>query len=99
MMTVMTGGVNGLVTTKETPMFKYKLQQVIYYMQDNKVHSAKVLSRKYVDNVFPKEKRYTKEQEQFFAQLGNEGIMYATCHGFFREDEVFGRLKELKASL
>ena len=78
-------------------MFKHKIEDLIFYFVDNAVHSAPVLSRKYVDN--GKVKPSNMEQEEFFRRFGETTIQYATCHGVFDESKVFGSREELIESL
>lgn len=63
-------------------MFRYELGQVVYYLKGDVVHSAPIISRKLVDNAIAQE-NLTKQQEEFFCQLGKSGESYATCHGVF----------------
>lgn len=70
-------------------MFKFKVDQLVYSMVDNKVHSAPVLSRSYVENKFTDDQRCTKEQEHSFGRLGKDGIQYATIHAIYTEDQLF----------
>jgi hypothetical protein len=65
---------------------KYELNQVIYYVRDNKVHSAPVLSRMQVENLH---KASTPEQKAIFTPFGENDVFYGTCHGVFDEAEVF----------
>ena len=77
---------------------KYKLDQLIYYMQDNKVHSAKVLSRWCIENL----KEYASlgtEDMTFYAPMGVEGVWYKTCHGIINEKHAFASKQELLESL
>jgi len=78
-------------------MFKYSLGQAVYYLKDNKVHIALILSRKYVDNVnlvIP-----STSNPKVDMQFGSSGISYATCHGEFKEHQVFISKEALKDSL
>lgn len=79
-------------------MFKYQLDQLIYYMANNQVHSAPVLSRMYVDSLRP-DWNYTPELREIFTPFGESGAVYATCHGKIPESKAFGSPKELMDSL
>ena len=79
-------------------MFKHELDQTIYYMADNRVHSAPVISRMYVDNLHPNWTA-TPEQKELFTAFGPTNIMYSTCHGTISENMVFGSVQELVQSL
>ena len=77
---------------------KYELGQLIYYMQDNKVHSAPVLARKQVENA----KDYNElgtEDMAFAAPWGTAGIWYKTCHGIIDQNDAFASREELLESL
>jgi hypothetical protein len=39
---------------------------------------------------------HTVEQKQFFNRFGENCVVYATCHGEFKEDQVFASKDELK---
>lgn len=77
---------------------KYNLQQTIYYLLDNKVHSAPVLSIMEVRND-KEDLAYTKEQKELFTPFGKQGIKYATTHGIFPEEKVFDSKENLLKSL
>jgi hypothetical protein len=77
---------------------KYKLHQIIYYMRDNRPHSAPILSRVCVENgreIWPA----NEVQEGFFARFGKAGVTYATCHGEIAESAAFASKEELLNSL
>jgi len=70
-------------------MFKYQLDQLIYYLKDNKLHSASILSRMKIENL------YNDKNSELFNQFNNEGTFYATTHGIFEEEKVFSSKEEL----
>jgi len=80
-------------------MFKFKLNQTVWYLNNNVVHSASILSRKYVDNLFPKSMQCTKVQEKTFARFGNEGVFYATIHGEYSESELYESAEALSKNI
>ena len=67
---------------------KYNLDQTIYYLKDNKLHSAPVRSRILVEN-----------GTSYAMPFGESRIEYATVHGVFSEDEVFASKRELVRNL
>lgn len=77
---------------------KYELDQLIYYMQDNKVHSAKVVARTAVENLKHWDDLNT-ENMSFYAPWGKPGVWYKTCHGIINEEDAFASKEELLASL
>jgi hypothetical protein len=76
-------------------MFKYELGQLVYYMKDNKVHSAPILSRMLVENL-NEDWDCTEQQKEFFKPFGDSDIIYHTCHGTFAEYEIYSTKEELK---
>ena len=78
-------------------MFEFKLEEVVFYMGDNKVCSAPVLSRICVDNVH--EKVSNDEQAEAFQKFGKSMTRYATIHGTFNGDKVFHTRQDLLDSL
>lgn len=69
-------------------MFMYDLDQIVFYLKDNIVHSAPILSSMCVENIRV-ENVCTKEQEDFYFSFGKNKVQYATCHGTFDESELF----------
>lgn len=80
-------------------MFKYALDQVVFYLQDNRVHSAPVLSRKYVDNKWADKDIHTDAQQESFQRFGPGVVKYATVHGEYTESKLFANREDLAASL
>ena len=77
---------------------KYELEQVVWCLRDNKVHSAPVLSRMYVDNAH-EDWNSGPGQKQSFIRFGQGRIVYATIHGQYDEDQLFASREELADSL
>lgn len=75
----------------------YNLGETIYYLRENKVHSAPVLSRIMVEN--KDNKPSNAEQERLFTPFGKARIQYGTCHDIIDECEAFASKQELLASL
>ena len=69
-------------------MFKFELDQLVYYLLENKLHSAKIQGRKYTD--VAAEGATTK-------WVNN--IRYVTCHGVFDEKDVFATKEELSKAI
>lgn len=78
-------------------MFKYDIDQTIFYMRDNKVHSSKVLSRMCVENKFAT--GATASQRELYQPFGAAQISYATSHGIVHECKAFASREELLESL
>lgn len=78
---------------RSNKMFKYELGQLVYYLKDNKRHSAPIISRMIVENKYDHFDRFQlriqKNQFEFFNRFGESVIMYATCHGEFKESDLF----------
>lgn len=77
---------------------KYKLDQVIYYMRDNKPHSAPILAVKEVQNARPNF-ACTKEQKEIFTPFGEAGIFYATCHGVVKEQDAYPSMAHMARAI
>lgn len=69
-------------------MFRYELNQIVWYMKAGKSHSSRILSRKLVDNAH-NDWSSTNEQRTAFQRFGKAGMWYATIHGEFHEAELF----------
>lgn len=78
-------------------MFKYNLNQIVWYMMYGTIHSAPILSRMYVDNQVTNV--CTKEQVEAFRAFGDSGIMYATIHAILSENEIYASKEELLLNL
>ena len=68
-------------------MIKFELGQTIYYMSDNKMHSAPVLARMIVEN--RDNGTMFGNQAEMFQPFGEARVVYGTCHGLVNDDEVF----------
>ena len=73
-------------------MFKFKLGQTVWYMKENKVHSAQVGSRTLceVDEAFTK----TRAGNSWTAK-----IMYGTIDGNWYENQLFASFDDLVCNL
>lgn len=83
-------------------MFKHDMGALIWYMKDNRIHSAPVQARQYivVENLH-EDWASTKEQQALFNPFGRTmaSVTYATIHGVFDEVDVAGSVEELIALL
>lgn len=77
---------------------KYELDQLIYYLRDNKVHGAPVLARMKVENLHS-DWACTNAQKQVFTPFGEAGVFYGTCHGIIKEEDAYASKKELSSAL
>jgi len=75
-------------------MFKFDLGDVIYYLGDNMICSAPVLSRMRVENAHP-DWNATAGQQKLFQMFGPDREVYATCHGNILAEEAFRSAREL----
>lgn len=78
-------------------LFSFDKKQIVYYMMKNTVHSAEVISRKYVDN--PDTGVANTEQEKFYNRFGESGVWYSTTHGEFKESDLFETCELLLGSM
>lgn len=76
----------------------HDLGKIIYFMRDNKVFSAPVLSRMIVENLH-EDRAHTKEQKELYTNFGLSGIFYYTTHGVVSNLHAFGSKKDLLDSL
>lgn len=56
---------------------------LIYYMIDNKLHSAPILSKMVVENLHP------DWDNNLFQPFGKTVTLYATCHGVLLEEQCY----------
>jgi len=68
---------------------KFKCNDIIFYMLNNKVHSAPILSTLTVKNSENHASGYNKEQLKFFRRFGEDRTQYATCHGIVNDVDAF----------
>lgn len=72
--------------------------ELIYYMRENCIHSAPILSKMIVENG-NEHLASTSEQKEVFTPFGPAGIIYATCHGKVNSNEAFKSPEALFAYL
>ena len=77
---------------------KYHLDQLIWYMMDNQVHSAPVLSRMQVENLHDGW-AHAEEQKETWQAFGPSGRSYTTAHGTINEEDAAGTKQELLDTL
>lgn len=80
-------------------IFGAAIDQTIFYMMDNKVHSAPVLSRLIVENKHPDKFASNEDQKRLFLRFGNARESYSTTHGEISAELAFATKEELLASL
>lgn len=79
-------------------MFTFELGQTIYYVRNDRIHSAPVQARMIVENAHG-DWACTDAQKSLFTPFGHAGEVYATCHGLVPYVEAFGSRQELIDSL
>jgi len=77
---------------------KYSIGMMVFYMHENKVHSAEILSRMVVDNIMPFTNA-TPQQRDAFLRFGNSAVQYSTVHGIYEEKQLFPNKPALLESL
>jgi len=77
---------------------KFELGQTIYYLIDNRLHSAPVETRMQVENAHD-DWAHTDEQKNAWQHFGESGVFYVTCHGPIVEERCFASKAELAESL
>lgn len=78
-------------------VFKYELDQLVYYLRNNKIHSSRVLSRSAVENLHDG-RDATPEQQEVFMHFGHNSVVYVTCHGTFDEVDIYPSKESLFAA-
>lgn len=81
---------------RQRPLFH--VGDLIFYLRENRVHSAPILSRQIV-SVRANIKPDTVEQAKLFTPFGPAMVRYATCHGVINGDEAYATRNELADSL
>lgn len=79
-------------------MFKFDLEQTIYYIRNDRIHSAPILARIIVENAHD-DWACTDVQKELFTPFGPGREAYATCHGFVPTEEAYGSRQDLVDSL
>lgn len=74
------------------------LGKIVYYMVDNRIHSARCTSVMIVRNEHD-DWCHTPEQRQSWQPFGPTGAKIGTCHGTFDARHVYGSKADLLASL
>lgn len=77
---------------------KYALEQTIFYIGDNKVRSAPILSRMVVENLHD-DWSSNADQKELWLPFGSAKIVYNTCHGEVLESKAFASKEDLLNSL
>lgn len=72
--------------------------QEVWYILENKIHSAPVLSIMTVENEH-EDWAHTKEQKELFTRFGPAGVFIATVHTTLSAEKVFTSKEDLVASL
>jgi hypothetical protein len=79
-------------------MFTFNIEQFIYYIRNDRIHSAPVLAHVIVENA----------KEDWLGQIASEKLLtpfgksreaYATCHGFVPVEDAFASKQDLINSL
>ena len=79
-------------------MFKFNLEQLVFYLVDNRIHSAPITSRMVVENSHD-DWACTNEQKAAWQPFGPSAVKYATCHGTFGENQIFESREALSKNL
>lgn len=74
------------------------LGETIYYLRNDKLHSAPILSKIIVENAND-DWDCNEEQKEIFTRFGKAKIAYSTCHGEINDREAFKTPEALFAHL
>ncbi len=78
--------------------FKFELDQVVFFIRENRVHSAPVLARMVCENLLPNYTS-TEAQRELFTPFGADGEHYGTCFGIMPASSLFATKEDLAANL
>ena len=79
-------------------MFNFKLGDTIYYIRENKLHSARIWTRMGVENAHD-DWAHTKEQRDTWQHFGPSRVAYVTCDGVVMQDEAYESPEVLAVAL
>ena len=79
-------------------MFKFELDQFIYYIRNDRIHCARVLARIIVENAY-ENWAHNDVQKELFTPFGVGREAYSTCHGFVPANDAFASRQDLVNSL
>ena len=79
-------------------MFKFELDQTVHFIMGNRVCSAPVLSRMWVENLHP-DWNHTQKQSEVFTRFGPCRIVYATWYGELMENQLFANREALARAI
>ena len=79
-------------------MFKFELDQTVYFLMHNRVCSAPVVSRMLAENLHANWNA-TKEQVEMWQRFGPCRVVYATMHGEHEEATLFESSEALAAAI
>jgi hypothetical protein len=79
-------------------MFKFELDQTVYFLMHNRVCSAPVVSRMLAENLHAKWNA-TDKQREMFQRFGPCRVVYATVHGEYDEAMLFASREELAVAI
>lgn len=75
-------------------MYKYSLDQTVWFLIENDIYSAPVLTRANIENAH-EDMIANPEQEAIFAALGRAGNYYVTIHCVIKEELLFESKEKL----
>lgn len=75
-------------------MYKYSLEQTVWYLIENETYSAPVLTRANIENAH-EDMIANTTQEKIFAALGRNGNYYVTIHCVIKEELLFESKEDL----
>lgn len=80
----------------KSPAFEHDLGQTIFYLKNNRIHSAVVVTRMLVENAHDD---WVDTKDHSWQRFGVTGERYVTCHGVVEAREAFATRDELKDSI
>jgi hypothetical protein len=80
-----------------TDFFMFALDQTVYYMFENRIHSATVMSRTIVENVHDEIELAAGAPD--WQPFGHNCIKYNTCDGILNQDQLYANQVSLVEDL
>ena len=80
-----------------TNFLMFELNQRVFYMCENRIHTGEVRSRVHIDN--RPDDNMTDSDSCYWQPFGQQAIRYGTIHGVFDQDQLLGTQEALLEDL
>ena len=75
-------------TEAPTDFLMFALDQEVFYMFENRIHTGKIMSRALIENIHDEVELAAGSPD--WQPFGQNVIKYNTLHGIFKQDKIFG---------